>query len=221
MASFDLAVKKVLTLEGAYQNDPTDWGNYNIYDTAGNPSSYGQHLNNLRAGTKYGISTVLYSGILKREVKPEEMQAITKNRAIAIYQKLYWDAIQGDQIHSQKVAELVFDSYVNHGKSGAKIVQKVLNAMGANLVVDGIIGTKSRAAINSANPDQLVSGILQARAKFYNQIVSRKPDHAKFLNGWINRLKAWGYQNKTAAAALPIGLVAGVVLIMYKLAKDE
>lgn len=189
MADFLPAVQRVLTAEGGYQNDPADLGNYNAYTGAGQFVEYQNRKGyTLRAGTNRGISTGLYSGLMKREVKEAEIRAITQADAIDIFRQVYWNRMNGDQILNQQLADLILDSYVNHGTTGLRLVQKVLNSMGYNLVEDGVIGPLTLQAINTANVPQLYNGILEARKQLYYGLAENRPDNAKFLTGWLNRL---------------------------------
>ncbi len=216
MASFLPAVEKVLSVEGGYQNDTEDWGNYNAYDSQGNYVRYSQRKGHtLRAGTNRGISAGLLSSLLKREVSVAEIQAISKQRAIDIYRQVYWDGIRGDDIPHQGLAELIFDGHVNHGTTGKKIAQRVLNGLGANppLAVDGAFGPKTLAAIRKAPLAALYNNIIQARAELYKKLVQDRPDNAKYLKGWMNRLKKFPILNVPtsgkqwgAAAALALAI---------------
>lgn len=224
MASFSSAIPKVLAIEGGYQNDPADWGNYNAYTSSGQYVSYANRKGNtLRAGTMRGISAGLYSSLLKREVSEAEMQNISEDLAVNIYRRYYWDSILGDQIQNQAVAELIFDSKVNHGTTGIILVQRVLNRMGANLVEDGKLGPNTLAAVNSADPATLYNGVLQAREQLYYELVKSRPDNRKFLQGWLNRLAKFPAMAVQAAKDNPLSLATGLAFIgiIWFLTKDS
>lgn len=217
MASFNPAVEKVLSIEGGYQNDPADWGNYNAYTSDGQYVEYKNRKGHtLRAGTNRGISAGLYSGLLKREVSEAEMKAITVSQAIDILETVYWDKMQGDEIPNQALAELILDGHVNHGTSGLMLVQRVLNRMGANLAEDGVVGPKTLQAINTANVAQLYNGILEARRQLYYNLVQSRPDNQKFLQGWLNRLAKFPAMALKAVKENP-GISAGSGLLLIAL----
>lgn len=190
MANFSQAIVKVLAAEGGYQNFASDRGNYNAYTADGEflRSYEARQKQGLRAGTNWGISAGFYSGVLKREVSVEEMKDLTKADAQRIYKQYFWDRMNGDAINNQHLAEIIFDGYVNHGRTGNRMLQRVLNAMGKNLQVDGIIGPISVAAINAANVNKLLCSYVAARRKFYQTLARRVPSQLKFLRGWLNRL---------------------------------
>ncbi len=217
MAAFLPAVEKVLSVEGGYQNDTEDWGNYNAYDEGGNYVKYAQRKGRtLRAGTNRGISAGLLSSLYKRQVTAAEMQAITKQQAIDIYKKIYWDGIQGDHIPNQALAELIFDGHVNHGTTGKKLTQKVLNGLGANppLAVDGAFGPQTMAAIKKAPLANLFNNLLQARAELYKKLVQDRPDNAKYFKGWMNRLKKFPVMT-IPTTGKQWGAAAGVGVLLY------
>ena len=49
-------------------------------------------------------------------------------------------------------------------------LQKVINALGGNLVVDGIIGPKTLAAINGSNEKQLFDSLAWQREHFIKKL---------------------------------------------------
>jgi type VI secretion system secreted protein VgrG len=57
------------------------------------------------------------------------------------------------------------------------------------VVADGIIGPRTRAAINGANAKDLVAKYSDARTDFYQGIVARRPDQARFIRGWLRRVE--------------------------------
>lgn len=175
MADFNLAIPKVLDLEGGFQNHPDDSGNY---------------YNGELIGTNRGITPGVYAAYLGRDVTESDMLAITQAIAKDIYKVRYWDRIKGDLINSQAVAEIFFDGAVNHGVSrGTKLMQETLNQnFGDNLSVDGVVGPLTLAAINQANASQLHNAYKARRIDFYHQIVANKPSQSVFLQGWLNRM---------------------------------
>ena len=104
-------------------------------------------------------------------------------RVQSFYKKQFWDGIKGDQIKSQEVANTIFDFSVNAGqKVSSKLAQKVVGVK-----PDGVIGPKSLAKINKADPDDFKLRFAMAKVERYAQIVNRDKSQKKFLLGWINR----------------------------------
>jgi lysozyme family protein len=171
MANFNLFIPILQNVEGGYQNLSGDKGNFN---------SLGQNV-----GTNHGISARFYEGIIKRPPTVADMKAITKEKAKQLYKKYFWDAIWGDFIINQSVANLIADHAVNGGESTiGTIVQKILkNDFGKAIKIDGDIAEKTSKAINSVNQQQLFNKIKASRSSYYSTI------GGEFLTGWLNRLK--------------------------------
>lgn len=91
----------------------------------------------------------------------------------------------------------VFDMYVNAGANAVKVLQRLLNEMGYDLVVDGAIGPMTVAAAHGAAvPD---AGLLAdaygiARRNYYYSLADARPASRKYARrrgggkgGWILR----------------------------------
>lgn len=166
MANFDVLFPVILKVEGGYCNDPDDAG----------------------GATNKGIIFSEFKAWRRAQGKPTptiaDLKALTDDEAKAIYKAKYWDRWLADEIHSQKVANIVVDWTINSGSHGITKPQALLGVK-----ADGIVGAKTLAAINASNPDAFFEQVYNARVEFYNSIVARKPSQKKFLKGWLNRLK--------------------------------
>ena len=178
MASFDSFLPLLLQVEGGYQNNENDSGNYN---------SLGQLV-----GTNHGISAETYESWIKRPPSVSDMKNILRGTAIQIYKAWFWNKMKGDYIASQSVANILIDHGVNAGTSRAgKMVQQILNdTFGKSLLVDGVIGNKTIAEINSVNPQSLFNEIKQERTAHYYAL------GGTFLTGWLKRLKQFVFADK-------------------------
>lgn len=175
---FELYVPLLLHVEGGYQNMAGDPGNYN---------SLGQ-----RVGTNKGISARAYESWIKRPPTIADMKAITEEIALVIYRTWYWNALKADFINDQNVANIIVDHAVNAGPVPAgKLLQRALNEeFGKGLVVDGAVGNKTLAAVNSVDGKRLFDKIKAERVEFYNEL------GGEYLAGWLLRLNAFVYQKK-------------------------
>ena len=153
------AVEVVLGHEGGYVNDPRDLG----------------------GETKYGIS--------KRSYPQEDIKNLTKERAMEIYYRDWWQRYTYGEIVDLAVATKVFDLSVNMGPSAAhKLLQKALNWLdGAGLVVDGVLGPLTIKAANEADPARLIQALRYMAAERYFELVKARPENKAFLLGWLNR----------------------------------
>ena len=101
-----------------------------------------------------------------------------------IFKSKYWDAVKGDEIKFQSIADcLVSWAWGSGARTAIKEIQRELG-----LVVDGIIGKNTIGAINSSNEDDLFRRCIERRERFFRLISQRKPSNMRFLRGWLNRL---------------------------------
>jgi len=175
MASFDAFFPTLLKHEGGFVNDPVDPG----------------------GATNKGITMTTFQGCAKRflGIDPTlaNLKALTDEQAGKIYKPLYWDKVRGDDIALQELAEIVFDFQVNVGGNAAKLLQKVLNDMGAEppLAVDGDIGPGTMTALNGMDQKTVYSRYKKGRIDYYGDLVAKRPALGKFLNGWLNRVNSF------------------------------
>ena len=178
MASFYQYLPLLLRVEGGYQKHPQDSGNYN---------SRGELV-----GTNYGISAPVDEDWIGRPPSEADMRSMQKQTAQKIYKEWFWNRIGAGQIKNQSLANIIADHAVNAGIGGAgRLVQRVLNEdFGFSLAVDGMIGPKTRAAINSVDAELLHNAIFQARKEFYLRI------GGVFAEGWLIRLGKFVFEKK-------------------------
>lgn len=150
-------VEATLKKEGGYVDDKFDRG----------------------GATKYGISSKSYP--------KEDIKNLTKERAIELYRRDFWQKPKISFIEDDRIAMLVFDIGVNVGSGRAiKFLQRSLNEIVKNgLSVDGIIGNNTIKAIKSADSDMLL-GLFKKHAKQYYESLNQP----RFIKGWLNRLES-------------------------------
>jgi lysozyme family protein len=170
MASFDIFLPMLLKFEGGYVDDPEDPG----------------------GETNKGITMAVFQQcaheILGIEPTSPNLKAITDAQAGLIYKNRYWDKILGDSIGFQDLANIVCDFFVNSGTHATKLLQQVLNNMGAHVVEDGVIGQASLQALVPLLPVDVYRRYKQGRIQYY-QTLGRK--YPKFLQGWLNRVNSF------------------------------
>jgi lysozyme family protein len=109
----------------------------------------------------------------------------------AIWNRLYFEPMQADQINSMSVAIFMVGMAWGSGMRQAVIsTQKVVNQIGqAKVEVDGVIGPRTIQAINETNENDMFSGLIEERGRFFKAIAKGK--NAKFLKGWLRRLESY------------------------------
>jgi lysozyme family protein len=170
MANFTPAYNLVAAAEGGYQKFTEDPGNFN---------SLGQLV-----GTNWGINAKVYEAHIGRPPSESDMRLMLKTTAKAIYKAKYWDRIQGDSIHNQGVANVLFDGHVNHGGWGVQMMQEVIG-----VDTDAKVGPITLNALNTGNPNTIINRYIERREKAYRYIAANRAGMSKFLNGWLNRLQ--------------------------------
>ncbi len=107
-----------------------------------------------------------------------------------IFKPLYWDAVMGDKITSQKIADLIVDWVWGSGKHYPELdVQIILNHLfNEHLTEDGNFGPATIAAINREDETELFKDIVTKRYEFLQNIVTNNPKQEINLQGWKNRM---------------------------------
>lgn len=158
MADFNLAIPTVLQHEGGYVNNPADPG----------------------GETNFGIS--------KRSYPNVDIAGLTQAAACDIYRRDFWTPLLLDSVNSQDVATKILDTCVNLGLGGGvKYLQRALVSSGTLVAVDGQMGPATLAAVNAADPNQLLTAYRNVLVSFYEGLVAQKPQDSPFEAGWLNR----------------------------------
>lgn len=192
MADFELAVRKTLGKEGVR------------FDADGDPvvNGTGYTFNPADPGgeTNYGVTknTAVAAGYLG------DMIDIPFFWVRKIYRASYWDALHGDDIPDQEIAEEVFDIAVNMGVHQAGLfLQRTLNVLNnrgtkyPDVKADGAVGPATIAALTAALAISpwyrmvILRAIDALRAVRYIELAEANPKLEAFAPGWIrNRVGA-------------------------------
>jgi lysozyme family protein len=162
MSRFEDCLARILKHEGGYVNDPLDSG----------------------GRTNLGVTQRVWEEFVGHPVTEADMKALTPEKIAPMYKLKYWNPSYCEVL-PKGLDYVVFDFAVNAGTG--RSVKTLQQAIGC--VADGVIGPKTMAAINDANPKDLIAKFSDARADFYQGIVARKPDQARFIKGWLNRVE--------------------------------
>lgn len=114
-----------------------------------------------------------------------DVRTIRDDEVYSLYRDEYWLKAKC-YLLPKALAICHFDSAVNHGPGRAVMfLQEVLN-----LVEDGIVGPKTRDAINkNAWRERVVHKYLTIRANFYYEIIRNDKTQEENKNGWFDRLE--------------------------------
>lgn len=167
----DLAFDFCMREEGGckYTNDPAD---------PGGPTKYGVALNYNRSV----IPDKDGNGV----IDARDVQALTEADARSIYREVYWNRNRCNQLPGA-LAFMYGDMVFNPGPGAApKLLQQSLNALGANLLVDGMLGpqTLAEAAVQCrADAPALLGELCARRAQYY----ASRPGFGRYGLGWLRR----------------------------------
>lgn len=166
MAEFIPAVEFILNNEGGLSDHESDPGGV----------------------TNFGISLRFLKSVNPSATR-EDILALTRDAAIALYKEHFWDNQKYAEINIQNIANYIFDMSVNMGAAVAhKIAQRAVWAWFRMRVLpdDGVLGSKSLLSINAAC-NYLMAPMMSERASHYRLLVANNPKLECFLEGWLNR----------------------------------
>ncbi|GGD45756.1 glycoside hydrolase family 108 protein [Pseudoxanthomonas indica] len=159
--SFPTFINRLLSHEGGFTDDRRDPGNW-----TGGAVGVGQ-----LKGTKFGIAANTYPQI--------DIRNLTRDQAVAIYRRDFWDRAQCSKLPNA-VAFQLLDGAVNSGIAQAS--RWLQRAVGA--ADDGFIGPATLKAVREADANDLVLRFNAARIDFMTRL-KNWPVHGA---GWMRRI---------------------------------
>ena len=167
MADYRKLKPFILRWEGGYINDQADLGKQ----------------------TNKGVTLSTYRSVFGKNKTVSDLKKITDEQWEFIFKKFYWDKWKADDIKDQNVANILVDWLWCSGSYGIMIPQRVLGVS-----VDGIVGSKTIAAINARDGRELFDTIKQERKDYIDRICQTRPQNKKFKKGWLNRINSLDYE---------------------------
>ena len=166
--TFEFAMRLLLRHEGGFVNHPKDPGGM----------------------TNLGVTKAVWDAHTGKDASEADMRALTQVAVQPVYKARYWDAIHGDDL-PHGVDYCLFDCAVNSGPGRAvKLAQYVLHQK-----VDGSLGKNTLAAINAADPVELIEDYSQRRLDFLKSL----PTWPTFGTGWGKRVSDVEIESKAFA----------------------
>lgn len=175
MASLEKAIRKVLSWEGGYANDPDDTGGETMRGVTMNTYKEYCRKKGLPAPTSKDLRNISYSTILD------------------LADTLFWSRIKGNDINNQSIADLCFDCVWGSGNGYIKVIQQVLGVK-----ADCVVGPITINKINSWNPQRDLFNKLWNRRKTYLEGCKTA---WKYLRGWMNRLNSYKFEEEPVKTA--------------------
>lgn len=168
MAKLEDCLGYVLQNEGGYGEPPED----------DQPTNFGVIAEDIAKYRNVPVATITVGDI----------RALTLMEATEIYRLQYWNPLRLDQVINQNIATCILDTGVQRGLGvGAIYAQRVCNLLGAALVVDGIIGSSTIAALNKCDQAKFIKAYENLEAAGYLAIISAHPMDLKYKHGWMAR----------------------------------
>ena len=171
MANSSKLVPFILQWEGGFVNDPLDIG----------------------GATNKGITIGTFTEYKRRKglkaPTVQDLKNISNEDWHEVFKGLYWDRWKADEIKSQAVANILVDWVWASGSHGIKRPQRLLG-----VTADGVVGSKTIAALNAKDPAELFKMIKADRIKFIDEICEKRPANNRFKKGWLNRINAIKYE---------------------------
>jgi uncharacterized protein (TIGR02594 family) len=173
--AFDVALEKVLLVEGGVSDHPNDPGGF----------------------TNKGITLATFASYKNVKITDDNVEEI-KNQLVnisdddvrRIYWKYYWIRV-GCNLMPDGLSMFVFDTAVMHGPSVArKILQEALG-----VEVDGIIGPKTLSAAEEADAPTVLKRMHDIRM----DRLRKSKNWGTFGEGWTNRIEAMFDESLRAA----------------------
>ena len=170
---------EIVAREGGFVSDPHDPG----------------------GATKHGVTihTMRRLGLdldADGDVDVDDVRLMTRERAADIFVEHYFRRPGLGRL-PEALQAAVFDMQVNAGSAAVRILQELLNDMGAQLEVDGVCGPMTAGAAHRAAggaPELLRDAYGIARRNWYYELADRRPTSRKYARrrdggkgGWIVR----------------------------------
>ncbi|MCU1256910.1 MAG: putative secretion activating protein [Candidatus Angelobacter sp.] len=131
--------------------------------------------------TRFGIAEKFHPDL------PEEFFTGPAEDALAEAEKIeereYWDRLRLADVENQNLVNKLFDMAVNMGVRQAAVYAQ----RAAHVVEDGVIGAKTQAAINGADPIAYYRALCELSAAHYRHVAAANPAQAVNLKGWLSR----------------------------------
>jgi len=135
--------------------------------------------------TAYGITQAVYDAWRQAQgLSTQPVSFIGDHEVDTIYFTQYWQPAHCDDL-PRPLDCFHFDTAVNMGvESAARLLQTALGTV----VIDGVIGPETLAAVAAANPWVLLARYAGVRCMRYGVIAAVRPNQCGFLRGWLRRV---------------------------------
>ena len=132
-----------------------------------------------KGSTMLGVTQYNWEAHVGHQVTHDDMRKLTPADVEPLYKKKYWDVVRADELPSG-IDYLVFDMGVNAGPG--RSIKLMQTAVG--VTPDGGFGPITMAAVQAADPVNLIEKFSQAKETFYRSL----DNFSVYGTGWLNRV---------------------------------
>ena len=165
LSNWQQAFKQMLASEGGFTDDERDNGN--------------KLPDGRKGSTMLGVTQYNWEAHVGHQVTHDQMRQLTPADVEPLYKKKYWDVVRADELPSG-IDYMVFDMGVNAGPG--RSIKLLQTAVG--VPADGGFGPMTMAAVQAADPAELIERFSQAKEDFYRSLDS----FSVYGTGWLNRV---------------------------------
>jgi len=167
ISNWKLAFEQMLKSEAGFQDDERDDGN--------------KLPDGRKGSTMLGVTQFNWEQHVGHQVTHDDMRKLTAADVEPLYKKKYWDVVRADELPSG-IDYMVFDMGVNAGPGRSiKLMQSALG-----VTPDGGFGPMTMAAVQAADPVELIEKFSQEKEAFYRSLEK----FTVYGEGWLNRVAA-------------------------------
>lgn len=161
MDMFDVVFDRIIGLEGGFQADPKDRGNWTC----------GEVGKGELKGTKYGLAAMTYPDL--------DIKSLTLQEAKSIYRSDWWESLNMQQ-WPKAMQYQMFDAAFNHGIGRAnQFIQ-----WAARVTQDGKVDPATRAAVVAMDVNDLLFRFLARRLRYFAEVKTWDA----YSRGWSRRV---------------------------------
>lgn len=157
----------MLASEGGFSDDERDNGN--------------KLPDGRKGSTMLGVTQYNWEAHVGHQVTHDQMRKLTAADVEPLYKKKYWDVVRADELPSG-IDYLVFDMGANAGPG--RSIKLLQTAVG--VTPDGGFGPMTMAAVQAADPVELIEKFSQEKEAFYRSL----DQFTVYGTGWLNRVAA-------------------------------
>lgn len=170
LSRFEKAIRYVMENEDGVRWDHDDG------EFTNNPKDPG-------GATMWGIIKTEYEGFLGKSLTVDEVKAMPREAAEAIYRKNFWMPIHGDSFKSAATATAIMDTAVNKGLGGCMVI--LTDAL-HNHFTDRY-GLPMELAVDAMNDQDFLAAMDSATIRYINRRIEDYPNMEWARRGWANR----------------------------------